>query len=185
MAAPEYVPKRGDDRTRYYESPPRRPDSWVPARPGELDAYQPEGLGFGVQGPDQGFALRIVGHFAEKVRLTEGERWDDVRAGAVQIGLKRASLYSRAPVAHDIEIGLRLFGFLDEAPDEALVALRRRLFEGLAHHHHYMEMRQLVAMVPEATLRSTPAAVAAEHGRDWRSLLDLSVVAAADDHAHS
>jgi hypothetical protein len=92
--------------------------------------------------------------------------------GAVLVAMKRASLYGRAPVIHDVEIGLRVWGFLDPA-DEELVALRRRLFEGISNPHHYFEAREVVEAVPESTLRMLPAAVAERHRSDWRALLSV------------
>jgi hypothetical protein len=104
--------------------------------------------------------------------LDAGEHGDDVLAGAVTVATKRASLFGRAPVIHDVELALRVFGFLGEAPEE-LRRRRRGWFEGLANPHHYGEARRLAALVPEGTLRMTPAAVDAANGADWASLLAL------------
>ena len=71
---------------------------------------------------------------------------------------------------HDLTIALTIWGFLGEAPDD-LVQLRRPLFEEVWHPHHYAELRQLVDLVPEDSLRLTPAQVTDEHRADWRSLL--------------
>ena len=50
--------------------------------------------------------------------------------------------------------------------------LRLRLFEGVSNTlHHYDEARALVDMVPEATLRMTPAQVAAAYPERWKELL--------------
>jgi hypothetical protein len=55
-----------------------------------------------------------------------------------------------------------------------LKAQRARLFEGVSNTlHHYDEARALVDMVPEATLRMTPAQVAAAYPGRWRELLGL------------
>jgi hypothetical protein len=57
------------------------------------------------------------------------------------------------------------------------VELRRRLFEEVAHPHHYSEQRHLVDLVDEHTLRMTPQQVAQAHRADWRSLLtDVATV---------
>ncbi len=187
MAAPDYVPTR-PGRTRSYESPPRRDRSWLPDRPGDVPDGLPEGPGFGRQGPDQGYALTLVEHLRDRVHLQPGERWDDAAAGAVLVGLKRASLFSRAPVLADIEIGFRIWGFLDESPEPELVALREELFEGVVHPHHYLEARRLEAAVPEEALRTTPESVASMHKASWRSLVDLDRIeaerAAAAAHTH-
>jgi len=93
-------------------------------------------------------------------------------AGAVEIALKRASAYGRAPVVYDLEIALRVWGFLDECDDDLIAA--RACFAGVENPHHWREMRRLVAMVPTETLRQSPDAVASAHRAGWRSLLDLA-----------
>ena len=171
MAAPEHVPVDRTRPVRGYESPPRLADPWRADRPAEVVEHgQPEGDRFGHQGPDQGYALRLARHFEGKLTLTPGEHERDALAGAVAVGLKRASIFGRAPVVHDLTIALTVWGFLGEAPAE-LVALRKKLFEEVAHPHHYAELRRLVDLVPEATLRQTPSQVTAAHAADWRSLL--------------
>ena len=44
--------------------------------------------------------------------LEPGERADDVLAGAVAIGLRRAAIFGRVPIGADIELALRLFKYL-------------------------------------------------------------------------
>jgi hypothetical protein len=86
------------------------------------------------------------------------------------VALRRASLFGRAPVVHDLTVALTVWGFLGEAPAE-LVQLRTKLFEEVAHPHHYAELRRIVDLVSEDTLRMTPQQVAQAHRADWRSLL--------------
>src|SRR5512145_1739173 len=90
MAAPEYVPLRPGRTDKAYESPPRRPESWLALRPAEVvdDGEQPEGRDLGYQGPDQGYALKLANAQRDKLRLTEGEHADDVIAGFVAIALR-------------------------------------------------------------------------------------------------
>ena len=58
MAAPEHVPVDRTQPVRAYESPPRRPESWLADRPGEVvEDGQPRGDRLGNQGPDQGYML--------------------------------------------------------------------------------------------------------------------------------
>ena len=58
---------------------------------------------------------------------------------------------------HDLRIAFTIWGFLDPAPPGDLVAIRRRVFEGVANSlHHYEERRALVDSVPDATLRPDP-----------------------------
>jgi hypothetical protein len=90
----------------------------------------------------------------------------------VLVALKRASLFGRAPVIHDIDVALTVWGFLDAAPDD-LVEARRPLFEGVANGHHYVEQRRIVHAVPEATLRKTPQQLRDEVRTGWRTLLRL------------
>jgi hypothetical protein len=181
MAAPEYVPTG-------LESAPRKglplppPDGWEPGddthlgpRPGELGPSQPRGAGLGTPGPDQGFALRLARSFTGKLELAEGEREDDALHGAVLVALKRASLFGRAPVVHDIEAALRAWGYLDDAPAE-LVAVRRRAFEGAHSWHHYVDQRRIVDAVPDDLLRLRPAEIADRvRGDGWRTALALAV----------
>lgn len=179
MAAPEHVPVDRTRPVRGYQSPPRLAESWTADRPGEVvDRGQPEGQRFGHQGPDQGYALSLARHFEGKLTLTSGEHERDALAGAVAVALKRASIFGRAPVVHDLTVALTVWGFLGEAPAE-LVALRKKLFEEVAHPHHYAELRRLVDLVPEATLRQSPAQVTAAHRHDWRDLLTVESIATA------
>jgi len=178
MAAPEHVPVDRTKPVRAYESPPRRPDSWLPDRPGELVDGQPRGDHLGHQGPDQGYALRLARGFEGKLTLTTGEHEKDALAGAVAVALKRASLFGRAPVIHDLTVALTVWGFLDEEPAKELVDVRRRLFEEVSNPHHYSELRRIVDLVPGATLRLVPKYLADSHRTDWRGLLgDLSPAA--------
>ena len=171
MAAPEYVPRPKAEKARVYESPPWRPDSWTATRPADLDSGQPTGPRLGYQGPDQGFVLKLARTFEGTLTLTEGEDEQDAIAGACAIAMRRASMYGRAPVIHDLRIALTVFGFLSANPDPQLVILRKRLFEGVSGLHHYGDLRTLVDAVPEATLRLTPQQVTERFASDWRSLL--------------
>lgn len=172
MSAPEYVPQPAIRHVRTYSSPPRRPGSWKAVRPGDLEARQPRGERLGSPGPDQGYVYRLVRRFEDRLVLTSGEHAGDAIAGGVGIALKRASLLGRAPVLPDLTVAFTIWGHLREAPEE-LVELRRQLFEEVANPHHYPELRRIVDMVPDETLRMTPQQVAEAHQNDWRTLLDL------------
>jgi hypothetical protein len=168
MAAPEYVPTTKEQQPRRgLGLPPARP--WVATRPGELKAEQPEGPTLGNPGPDQGYALVLANRFRDRLVL-DGVKVDDAIAGALAVALRRASLFGRAPVIHDLEIAFRVWGFLGDAPAE-LVALRNPRFE--AASHHYSDQRAIVDGVPEATLRLTHQQVASSFPADWRGLLGL------------
>ncbi len=183
MAAPDYVPLP-PNRSRVYESPPRRDDSWRAQRPGDIPTGLPDGDGFGRQGPDQGYALKLVKAFADEVHLRDGERWEDAAAGCVLVGLKRASLFGRAPVRHDLDIAFRLWGYLDaDAPDD-LVAIRHDAFDRVDNPHHYLESRRIIDAVPDDVLRQLPAQVADRYARDWRDQLDLDELVGAGSVGH-
>ena len=154
MAAPDYEPAKPAD-------------SWRADRPGDLGPRQPVGPKLGRQGPDQGYALSLARRFADKLHVFEGESTDDAVAGCVAVALKRASLFGRAPVIHDLDLAFGLFGFIGTAPPD-LVEFRRPRFEEA--RHHYWDQRAIVDLVPEATLRLTPAQVKERQG-DWKSLL--------------
>lgn len=174
MAAPKFSPVAPTDAATYYESPEHVPDSWMPDRPGEVEGFQPSADLLGNQGPDQGFALRIAEQLRPKLELQPGEDADDVVEGCLGVALRRASLFSRAPVVHDLDIAFTIFGYFDPQPPADLVALRGRMFEGLRHTgHHYVEARLVAELPPEETLRGTPDAVHADYPEGWRSLLGL------------
>ncbi len=105
------------------------------------------------------------------VRVQGGESVDDALRGCAAIALRRASLFGRAPVMADLRIALTVWGFFDDLPPTELVSARKVLFEGLRHGgHHYAEARNLVDMIPEATLRMTPEQVSAAMPGAWRAL---------------
>jgi hypothetical protein len=172
MAAPKFAPVSPVDEARAYESPDHVPGAWHPDRPAEIRGFQPEGARLGYQGPDQGFGIKVANTFRPKLQLAAGERVDAVVNGCLGIGLRRASMFSRAPVVHDFTIAFTIWGFLDAAAPAELVSLRTRLFDGLDHlAHHYDEARQLTQMIPDSTLRMNPAQVQAAYPGRWRDLV--------------
>ena len=173
MSAPPYVPTPAGEKPRRYESPPWRSDSWVDDRPAHL-AGQPSGPRLGSQGPDQGFVLRLFEHVDDEIVLAEDEHRADVVAGCAAVALKRASLFGRAPVIHDVRVALTVWGHLAEAPAE-LVERRKPLFAEAHHIHHYMQVRAIADQVPAEVLRLTPAQVTQQATTDWRALLTTPV----------
>lgn len=168
MAAPKFAPVH---ETLYYRSPDVVPDAWSPDRPGAVEGLQPVGDRLGAQGPDQGFALTIAHRLAPELKLQPGERLDDAIRGCLGIALRRASLYSRAPVVHDVRLAFTIWGYLDERPPPELVETRARLFEGVGNvNHHYTEARMIADLVPVATLRMTPDQARAAYPVEWREL---------------
>lgn len=169
MAAPEYVPINRDQQPRRgLGLPPAR--SWVAGRPGELGAAQPEGAMLGNQGPDQGYALKLARGFAPRLELG-GVVLDDAIEGCLGVALRRASIFGRAPMVHDLDIAFRVWGFLGDAP-AALVAMRAPLFQ--AASHHYVDQRAIVDLVPESTLRLSHQEVARRFPGEWQALLGLA-----------
>ncbi|MCU0310640.1 MAG: hypothetical protein MUE36_06830 [Acidimicrobiales bacterium] len=158
MAAPDYVPAPTDDKARVYVSPPWRPDSWMADRPAELAGRQPSGPGLGSPGPDQGYALKLANQFRDRLVLTPGEHEDDALAGCLAIAMRRAALFGRAPMIHDLTVALGLWSYLVEPPAD-LAVVRRAVFAGVASTHHYTERRAIADGVPEDVLRRSPAEI--------------------------
>lgn len=175
MAAPTFVPADPADTVRWYRSAPRRPDPWVVSRPGELDGPQPVGDGLGTPGPDAGYALTLAAAFRGTLTLRPGEHESDAIAGGAAVAMKRAGLLGRAPVAHDLRVGLGVWGFLDDSPAAELVELRRDRFDEVHLTHHYPRLRRIADAVPEEVLLMGHTEILELHGRDWRSCLDLTV----------
>lgn len=174
MAAPKFSPVDATETARYYTSPDHVPGSWTPDRPGSLDGFQPTGDRLGAQGPDQGFALAIANRLRDRLHLAAGEHADDVIRGCVGIATRRASMFSRAPVVHDLHVAFTVWGFYDDAANADLVDARRSRFEGIRHiGHHYAEARDVVDAVDSDALLSTPAQVEAAYVADWRQQLRL------------
>ncbi len=171
MAAPKFAPVPAVEAVRTYESPDSVPASWSPDRPGEIQGRQPSGSQLGYQGPDQGYALTLAERLRPTLQVPAGESANDAVRGCLNIALRRASLFGRAPVVHDLTIAFTIWGWLDPKPSAALVACRRELFEGVAHTaQHYTEGRHIADLVPEATLRLTPQQAAHSYPDNWRQL---------------
>jgi hypothetical protein len=174
MAAPQFVPVLPLAEVRTYESPPRRPDPWRADRPGDLAGRQPLGERLGVPGPDQGYALKLADELFRPKLILGDVHADDAIAGCLGLALKRASLFGRAPTAHDLRAAFTMWGFLDVSPDPELVAVRAEWFAEVAHPHHYAEARRIVDAVSDDVLRRSHTDIEAAYGSGgWRSLLDL------------
>ncbi len=169
MAAPEYVPPSLADQPRASLPLPAN-GRWTATRPGDLQRGQPLGTNLGRPGPDQGYALLLAERFNDRLHLAEGEHTEDAMAGAVAVAMRRASVFGRAPVIHDLEHAFGVFGFLDDpaqVPPE-LLEWRRRAFRGAGHD--YWDQREIVDGIPDATLRVTPAEIRRRLS-DWKALV--------------
>lgn len=171
MAAPRFAPVPVTEPARAYESPDHVPAAWTAGRRAEIRGRQPEGERLGYQGPDQGYVITLAERARPRVKVQSGENIDDVLRGCSLIALKRASMFGRAPVVHDLTLALTAWGFLLDSPPADLVETRRALFAGVRHGaHHYAEGRAIADMFPEATLALSPADVAARTPGAWREL---------------
>jgi len=169
LAQPDYVPLQDVDKVRPAERLPV-PRRWLQDRPGEiLGTSQPTGRRLGSPGPDQGYGLKLAHELVPRLELEPGESVEDVVVGCLGVGLKRASLFGRAPVIYDFELAYTLWGCLGGAPRD-LVEFRVALFRAAAHQ--YQDQRDIADKVKEDTLRLSPAQVR-EQLADWRSLLSL------------
>ena len=91
--------------------------------------------------------------------------------GCLGVALRRASLFGRAPVIHDLRLAFTIWGFLDDDPPTDLVECRRQLFAGVGNvMHHYSEGRRIADMVPESSLRLTVEEAAAAWRDRWVAL---------------
>ena len=166
MAQPEYVPLQAGDRVRAAERLPAH-GGWRQDRAAELLTPDlPTGHQLGSPGPDQGYGLTLAERFSDRLELTEVEHADDVVTGCLGVGLRRASMFGRAPVIFDLELAFTVWGYLGDAPPD-LVEFRVPIIQGAAHD--YWVQRHVVDRVAEATLRSTPAQVRARL-TEWRTL---------------
>lgn len=167
MAQPEYVPLSAADRVRPSERLPQH-GGWRQDRPGEVTNFgPPTGKLFGKPGPDQGYALKLAESFHGTLHLAAGEHEHDAITGCLGVGLRRASMFGRAPVVHDLTLAFTLWGFVGDAPAE-LIEFRAPLFQGVSHD--YNRQREIVDRVNASTLRLAPAKVGEQVQSDWRSL---------------
>lgn len=120
--------------------------------------------------------MKLADLVDDEIVVTDGESKADVIAGCAAVAMKRASLFGRGPVVHDLREALRIWGYLSVDPPPELVAARKPMFAEVAHAHHYVERRMIADAVPAAVLHQPHDAITAACAADWRSLLDLTGV---------
>ncbi len=171
MAAPKHTPIDPTDRPRAYASPDFVPGAWSNTRKASITGRQPRAERLGHPGPDQGYVLVLAERMRPRIKVTTGESIDDAIQGCIGIALRRASHFGRAPVVHDLDIALTMWGYFLDTPPADLVSVRTRLFAGVANVvHHYVEARTIVDMVPQSTIIMTPDAVRKAMPNSWRAL---------------
>lgn len=126
----------------------------------------------GTQGPDLGYALKLVNSMVDRIVLADAEHLDDVVAACTALAMRRAALFGRGPMIHDLTVAFSIWGFLETAPDD-LVELRRPLFAEVANPHHWAERRLVVDMVPDDALRRSHTEVLAAGSAGWKNHLNL------------
>ncbi len=180
MAAPRYVPTP-PTQNKYYQSSRRRESSrWISGRPAEQKVASRQNSGFGNQGPDQGYALKVVQYFRDKVYLSITEEWSDAAEVAVIIGLKRASLFGRAPSRYDLEAAFCIWGYFDPAPDSGLVELRTKILRNLGATHNYLLRRTIADSVASHILKEGLEKIQQKYQDDWRTMIDTSILQKAE-----
>ena len=164
MPTDPYVPQRLEDEPR--QLPNLAPGvkipaakAWIPNRPGDLAAGQPQGTLLGSPGPNVGYALTLANRVRDRINLAPHEHVDDALAVVAEIAMRRAASYGRAPVMTDIEAALALLGYKGEADDE-FEAWRVRAIAGA--HHEYEARRRIVDAVPLDVLRLRPDRITPE-----------------------
>ena len=136
---------------------PAVPQKWAPDRPGELGGPDDMrwGSGFGVVGPDSGYALSLVGR--RDLELADGEHRHNANAAVAAVAAARASLFGRAPTGQDIDLALVLLGYDTEGvPDEIAEELALGRVEWFsAAGHKPGKLVDFVGDIPADVLRLT------------------------------
>jgi len=150
MTQPKFAPISIEDEVRpAYKLDVPRP--WQKHRPGEFD---PGSRDFEAgSGPDQGYLSLLARRFVSQIALGDGEQVDDAIAGAIAIGMARASRFGRAPVAKDLEFALSALGYLGAQTSDRVMP-RASLIGGVAHD--LWHRRELVARFSIEMLSMTP-----------------------------
>ena len=106
----------------------------------------------GSPGPDQGYVVHLTDTIAGTLTLGHHEHEVDAMAAIQAVALKRASLYGRAPVIHDVQAAVVALGFDKPAPTGDAGERRSALLEECHHPHFYLRLRSIADLVPAEAL---------------------------------
>ena len=156
MTQPDYVPVASGSQLRQVE-PLAIPEGWTASRPSELAPLKvsavEQGKLLGTPSPDSGFALKLARIRVHKLELGVGEHLEDVERAVAAIAIKRAALFSRAPVIHDVDFAITLLGYDESDIPEAVLAHRKSVVSGVSHD--YFKMRRMLEAIGPETLAAT------------------------------
>lgn len=177
MPTDPFVPPDPADRPRQQQNLPpgtALPPAprWQAQRPGDLAAAQPSGALFGTPGPNVGYAYTLAERVADRLQLGPHEALDDVNPVIAEIAGKRAALFGRAPVIHDVDVAVKLLGY-DGSADPEFAETRQMIVHEAGHN--YYRRREIVDTVPEQLLR-LPVAELGEAVAEWRELTRTKLV---------
>ncbi|HEV7763094.1 MAG TPA: hypothetical protein VGO78_28980 [Acidimicrobiales bacterium] len=128
----------------------------LPKRPG-VTRRQPRGPRFGRPCPDGGYAF-LLAHCSEShLVLGAHDRPEDARWAVATIGVRRAGLAGRAPLASDVDVGRAVLGYDGDAP-EAFVEWRTHRLWSIARDQHLEQwLGDLVEAGIDLTRREPPS----------------------------
>lgn len=128
---------------------------WRPSRPGEISspADVPSSAAFGRPGPDTGWALHLI----RRADYDGGTRHREIEPVLTAVVGARAAHFGRAPIPHDVEVGLTLLGLRDDEMYsdtlERLAAARNRWLDAAAHE--VSKGATAIGQIPEELLSAT------------------------------
>jgi hypothetical protein len=160
-----FVPADPADRPRQQQNLPpgtALPPAgrWRADRPGDQrHAQSPEGRLFGSPGPNVGYAYTLAEHVADRLQLNEAEAVHDVIPVIAELAGKRAGMFGRAPVIHDVERAMGVLGY-DGSAETEFEQVRAVLVHEAGHD--YRRRRAIVDAVPDDLLRHKVGEVGAE-----------------------
>lgn len=172
MPTDPFVPERLEEEPRQEPNLPPgvkmpAPRRWFANRPGDLPAGWPAGKLLGSPGPNIGYALTLANRLRDRFVLAPHEDIGDAVALVAEIAMRRAAIFGRAPVITDVELGMQIMGYGEDA-DPDFVAWRKRAVHGA--QHNYYERRALVDAIPVDILRLAPSALPAHLAETRRAL---------------